>query len=831
MPLPLFRSDAKEALKKLSSGSYASSEERDQLLTIVASAEGLKARDVVWMLFRPDRALREAALEMLRAMSDPSLLDVFLSEASRQPDAALRAAAPGLMGLAPPGFASRLRELLATADNGLGGTVRKLVLAAPPTAVLAPLLWEMARSGPRDTRLQAIDRLSERAPTERTLQNWLQLGREEDRELRERALMVLAGHAAEKAIDLIVDELPGASYATQQHLVAALSRAASGQGPDFADRLLPLMAAGDAATRTAVLKILVEMQDRPEIVRRYLAFSKGLAGWARDRALESIRQFGGDLVEPTIELLSHPDPEVRSAALVIAGSFDDRRIVPATIGLLEDADWWLRITAAETLGRLRDPRSVEPLVKMLVDPEARWAAVEALGKIGDPRALPAMAQLLKDPSPEVRIEVLLAFQGFRHPRIMTALLQVAETDPDRIVRARALEIAEQLAERDQAEIADAKALRTKALTATVTKDEPQLHSLLAATRNRGASDLHLTVSEPPVIRFAGDLVAVRGDAFTAEQTEQMLREIMTEEQWQRLGREWQLDMCYYVPKAGRYRANVFLDQRGYNAVFRVIPEKPPTITEVGLPPHLSEIASYHQGLVLICGPAGSGKSTTLAALVNLFNETRHDHIITLEDPVEFVHPFKSCLVNQREIGNHSGSYSRALRAALREDPDVIVIGDLRDNESVSLALTAAETGHIVLATMNATTTDKAVERLLSSFPAAEQPQVRASLSESLRFVIAQRLLPAASGERQVACFEVLRATMSVANMIREKKTSQIRSALQTGRESGMQTFDESLKVLLRNGLIGAVTAYMAADSKKEFKALVPEQFLEENTFL
>lgn len=291
-------------------------------------------------------------------------------------------------------------------------------------------------------------------------------------------------------------------------------------------------------------------------------------------------------------------------------------------------------------------------------------------------------------------------------------------------------------------------------------------------------------------------------------------------------RDLQLDFCHYVRRAGRYRGNVFLDLKGYNAVFRVIPEKPPTVSEIGLPPQLAEIASYQQGLVIVCGPSGSGKSTTLAALVNLFNETRHDHVITLEDPVEFVHPFKSCLVNQREVGSDTRSFARALRAALREDPDVIVIGDLRDNETVSLALTAAETGHIVLATLTATSTHKAIDRLITSFPVHEQPQVRAALAESLKFVIAQRLLPAHGERRLVACFEVLRATFSVANMIREEKTFQLPSVLQTGRALGMQSLDEALKQLLRRGAISPETAYLAAESKVEFEALVSAAFLE-----
>ena len=296
-----------------------------------------------------------------------------------------------------------------------------------------------------------------------------------------------------------------------------------------------------------------------------------------------------------------------------------------------------------------------------------------------------------------------------------------------------------------------------------------------------------------MMRLAADLVRAQGEPFTAEQTEAMVREILSEAQWERLQKERQLDFCHYIPTAGRYRANVFIDQKGMNAVFRVIPERPPTIAEIGLPPHLAEIADYHQGLVIVCGPSGSGKSTTLAALVNLFNETRHDHVITLEDPVEFVHPFKNCLVNQREVGRDTQSFARALRAALREDPDVIVIGELRDTESVSLALTAAETGHIVLGTLNSTSAAKAVDRILSSFPVDEQGQVRAALSESLKFVIAQRLLPAKEPRKQVACFEVLRNTVAVANMIRDEKTYQIPSAMQIGRSQGMQTFDDALK--------------------------------------
>jgi twitching motility protein PilT len=663
-----------------------------------------------------------------------------------------------------------------------------------------------------------------------SFQRWLTLSRDELQPIREKALLVLAEKAAAQSINTLVGALPRATYSTQQHLINALTSLAKGQGPEFADKILPLIAAGDAGTRSAVIKILLGMDNRRELVRRYLLFSKTLAGWARDRALDSMDEFGKDLVEPTIELLSDEDEDVRASALIVAGSFQDPRIVPATIELLKDPDWWLRITAAETLGRLKDPRALEPLIAALNDAEARWAAVEALGRIGDPRALNALGQLLKDPASEVRIEVLVALKNFKHPKIPQVVQKVAATDPDRIVRSRALEIAEAVAKRDHIEIADAERLRATALRLQIEENEPKINTLLMATRNQGASDLHVTVSQPPITRIASDLVPARGEPFTAEQTEQMLREILSDEQWQRVVTEKQLDFCHYILKGGRYRANVFLDQKGYNAVFRVIPEQPPTTTEIGLPPHLVEIADYHQGLVLICGPAGSGKSTTLAALVNLFNETRHDHILTLEDPVEFVHPFKNCLINQREVKTHTESFARALRAALREDPDVIVIGDLRDNETVALALTAAETGHIVLGTLNSTNAHKAVDRIISSFPSSEQPQIRAAMAESLKFVIAQRLLPG-DGKRQVACFEVLRGTFSVANLIRDQKTFQIPSIMKIGRAQGMQTFDDALKDLVKGKKISPETAYMAAEAKQEFEEMVSAEFLESQTFL
>lgn len=818
--------ETKLVLKRLSEKAYETSEERDELLGMVLAADGLQARDVVFLLFRPDRALRDTGTTILKRLAEADTADLVIAACKGKPDAAVRAASAVLVSLGVPVIEARLSHLLTGGKPDVQETVRRILLDAPVSATLEPLLWQLATSGRTEDRLTCLLRLGSGTVDAATAPRWFRLARDPEKAIREKALEVLARTLPSTGVDLFVEQLPLVGYATQQVLVEALTQVSVGQGVAFADRILPLMAAGDPGTRSAVLKILLGMDNRRELIKRYIVFSKTLAGWARDRALDSMRSLGADLIEPTIELLSDPDEDVRAAALLVASSFEDPRIVPATIGLLEDPDWWIRISAAETLGRLRDPRAVPALVNLLSDGEARWSAVEALGRLGDLRALPALASMLGDPAPDVRVEVIQALSGFSHPAALEVVRRVAAEDPSRPVRVRALDAAVKMARAANTALPDEDALKREVLAAKIGQGEPRINGMLVATRNKQGSDLHIAVGQPPIVRLAADLLRVHAEPLTAEQTDACLHEILTDSQWQRLQREYQLDFCHFIPNAGRYRGNVFIDQHGVNAVFRVIPERPPTIADIGLPPHLAEIASFHQGLVLVCGPSGSGKSTTLAALVDLFNETRHDHIITMEDPVEFVHPFKHCLINQREVGSATESFARALRAALREDPDVIVIGELRDSESVLLALTAAETGHVVLGTLNSTTAPKAIDRVISSFPVDQQSQVRTSLSESLRYVIAQRLVASKEPHKLVACFEVLKCTMSVSNLIRDEKTILIPSLMQMGRSHGMQTFDHALKALLSAGRISPETAYLAASKKEDFEVFVSSAFLE-----
>jgi twitching motility protein PilT len=348
--------------------------------------------------------------------------------------------------------------------------------------------------------------------------------------------------------------------------------------------------------------------------------------------------------------------------------------------------------------------------------------------------------------------------------------------------------------------------------------ERKLDALLEAAVRRGASDVHLHSTAPLCFRLHGRLTEVDPRPLAPEAASAMVAEILTSAQNLALAAHGQVDLAYSLPGLARFRTSVYRQQRGVDAVFRAIPAEPPSLSELGLPESLTRLADFHQGMVLITGPAGCGKSSTLAALIRIINESRTDHIVAVEDPIEFVHPSKRCIVSQREVGPHSNSFARALRAALREDPDVIAIGELRDLETIALAITAAETGHLVLATLHTTNAIRTINRLLGVFPPNQQPQMRTMLSESLRAVISQRLLPRSDGAGRVPAIELLLVTKAVANLIREAKTFQIRSVLQTSTSLGMVQLDNSLAELVKTRVVSREEALKHADDPQKFPA-------------
>jgi twitching motility protein PilT len=344
--------------------------------------------------------------------------------------------------------------------------------------------------------------------------------------------------------------------------------------------------------------------------------------------------------------------------------------------------------------------------------------------------------------------------------------------------------------------------------------------------DRRASDLHITAGAPPMLRTRGRLTPMDGyPVLTPTETREIVYSILSNAQRQKFENHWQLDFAYQIPGKARFRVNAYFQRSAVGAAFRLIPFDVVPLETLGLPPIVADFATKPRGLVLVTGPTGSGKSTTLASLIDVINASREEHIMTIEDPIEFLHSHKKCIVNQRELGSDATSFADALRAALRQDPDVILVGEMRDLETISTAITAAETGHLVFATLHTQDTPQTIDRIIDVFPSAQQGQVRAQLSVALQGIMTQTLLPTADGAGRCVAAEILVPTPAVRNLIRESKSHQIYSVLQTGGSHGMQTMDASLAGLVRQGKITTQLAESRAHSPEEMRRLlgVPNQ--------
>ena len=350
-----------------------------------------------------------------------------------------------------------------------------------------------------------------------------------------------------------------------------------------------------------------------------------------------------------------------------------------------------------------------------------------------------------------------------------------------------------------------------------------LDKVLKEAANAKASDLHLAPGEQFVLRQFGRLRKIQGAPLSCERCEQLIYDLLENDQKETLDKQLQLDFAYEIPDVARFRGSAMRHQAGLSASFRIIPFEIPTFEKLGLPDTVKKIMDNHQGLVLVTGATGQGKSTTLAAMVDYVNTNRAHHILSVEDPIEFIHPLKCCAVNQRQLGRDTMAYANALRGALRQDPDVIVVGELRDLETISLAISAAETGHLVIGTLATSSAPKTIDRIINSFPAGEQGQIRAMVGESLKAVITQRLIPRADSTGMALAVEILIGTLPMANLIRDGKVFQIPSMMQMGKAAGMQLMDESIMSLLKAQTITAQEAHLNANNKTLFKPLAEKE--------
>jgi len=351
-------------------------------------------------------------------------------------------------------------------------------------------------------------------------------------------------------------------------------------------------------------------------------------------------------------------------------------------------------------------------------------------------------------------------------------------------------------------------------------EEAHIDDMLRLVVEKGASDLHISVGIPPIIRVDGQLLPTNYEKVTPQDSQRLIYDILTDEQIQRFETTYELDFSYTLGKLSRFRVNVYRDRGNVAMAFRVIPSRIPTIRELGLPPVLEELTRLPRGLILVTGPTGSGKSTTLAAMINQINSERSVHILTIEDPIEYLHTHRFSVINQREVGQDTKSFANALRAALREDPDVILVGEMRDLETMQMAVSAAETGHLVFATLHTNSAATSVERIVDSFPPGQQEQVRLQLSNNLQAILCQQLLPRANQPGRICAMEIMTASPAIRNLIRENKAHQITSMIQTSANLGMQTMDQSLRDLYVRGLITFEVAMERAMNPPELEKMI-----------
>jgi twitching motility protein PilT len=830
-----FRSDS-GVVQQLKAHQWTGEAQKRDLVQKFMALPGLDVEDIAWTATDTTHEIRVAGLALLRRRGlDRAHFEEIVAATRTRSEAARRSAQRFLRELFTGVDLAPILMQLGEKGDDYGRLVALEMAADLPTEAAFAVYRKVLAGGDPLLRARALKSIAasrEIATSAQARQLALAALKDDDEDVRIQALSVLELAPDETLVTHLLDlARTGGAGRVVLAALAALERLLPTVQGDHTREILALLADGHDFVRNRALALVARLP-ADVLAPRFLQAFEGTFVWIRDRALETVVKGNPGFVPALLRLTESADPAISRPAKDLALLVDDPRALPAWLSLVADPDWWVRSRALENIGRYgRGDEVLQKVLSLLNDRLTALPAVGALGAIGDPRAAGPLFEFFKASmgKPDDQMEILdaLAQLAPKEPRIAGVLGSVVKHEGiDRVVREKARRLVGKL----QGEAArEALPKIAPAFTATEIRGNPSptLPDFLSDTVAKGASDFHIATGFVPHQRLHGHLVAMETGPITPEASEKLVRSVLSEAEWAELQAERNLDVCIKVEGLGRFRANFFSQRQGWDACFRVIPQTIPTLAEVGLPESAWELARYTQGLVLVTGPAGSGKSTTLAALLNLVNETRKGHIITVEDPVEFVHPNKECLVNQRQVPLHTASFARALKAALREDPDVILVGEMRDLETIALAISASETGHLVFGTLSTTTAPATVDRIINAFPPGQQGQIRTMVSESLKGVISQTLLPRRGGEGRVAAFEILRGTSAVGSLIRESKTYQLPGILQTGQLSGMNTMDQYLLKLAEERKVDAEVAMDRALKKEPFERLAAEERLED----
>jgi twitching motility protein PilT len=812
--------ETRALLAKLKARGWKSDGERDALLRQVETAAELEPEDVAWMATETEAALRQAGLSILRRVPYDRAAEALFPMLATRSDALLRATMQSLEALAGASFAEKMLIYLEHRDPAVVNAALEYARRNPSERYL-PGVAKALTSSSVAIRRKAFS-IVEAAPASSAASLALAGLDDDDEELRIRAIAVVAKAPSETHIGPLLKRCRNDTAKIQEAALAALTPLLARADERFNRDVLPLLSDNNPRVRQLAVKIL-QRQAPEKVAEAFLHAFRGSFGIVRERGIEALTEFGPEYIRAFLAQDKNPDAGIAALASSIAVTVRSPEVVAHCVRYLQGEDFWMRDRAAQALAELRDPSTFPRLVAMLEDPESNLSAANALGVWGAPEVLPPLLSAYKKGTRDLRLEILDAFARIPDARVPALLESIVKADPDPIVRSKAGRLAAERSGVASAPTLAASAAKTFEPVDFAAIRKPTLSNLLRHARSVDASDVHLATGTVPHIRIQGVLTALPLPEVTAEQIEGWIMPILSSGLQKRLAAERQLDFCYKDPDLGRFRTNVFFQRKGANAVFRLIPTEVPSVADIDLPESLWELTTYSQGLVLVTGSSGCGKTTTLAALIDRINQSQRSHILTIEDPIEYVHASREALVNQREVPTHTASFARALRQALREDPDVILVGEMRDPETVALAITASETGHLVFATLHTTTAATTVDRVINSFPPDQQGQIRMMIADSLKAVVSQMLLPRRDGSGRVAAFEILRNTGNVAGLIRDGKTFQIGSAIQTGGAAGMITMDAALLQLVQKGLIEPKVGWDHAQRKEAFEALLPAE--------
>ena len=621
------------------------------------------------------------------------------------------------------------------------------------------------------------------------------------------------------AIDPLIRLIEHDNIQVRQQASETLTAMSRSGKINIARMLILMMRSANVNVRRTVVEMIGHLEDKDgSLWWKLIKYLRDEDWWVRERVTEVLLELSGpQIVKHVIELLEDQSEIVRRYAVEVLLKLKDKRgLKPLAKAAMSDPDWWVRERAVEALGEMGDPSVGPVLLQILADPDYQWVCAVALGKLKVAEAVPKLGQLLNHGETDFRKAIMKALVEIGH-KDAVPFLQPLLQDLDKDIRLAAT----------QALASFNFKVDTGQLEEQVKESLSFLDSMLEYIKKQGATDLYIVAGAQPCMRRMGRVLPITERVLTPIETEKLIFAALNDKNLKDFHEKDDVDASYESQNEHyRFRVNVYRQATGVNAVFRMIADEAMSFEELGLPKHVLNLCNYHSGLVLVTGPSGAGKSTTLTVLLDYLNEKKSYHIVTIEDPIEYIHKNKMSLVNQREIGAHTQSYSNALRAVLREDPDVILIGEMRDKETIESAITAAETGHLVFGTLHTMSAPKTIDRIIDIFPPHQQPQIRVMISESLRGVICQQLCNRLDGKGRIMALELMLNNDAISNMIRQGKNYQIESVITTSLDQGMRLMDRDLFDLAKNKIIDPREAFLKANDKKMFEPFFEEGELE-----